>query len=201
MSAKLSPVDLAELAASADIRTRRGYFRADDRKPIPVAAWVVLGITAMSLAYYVSNNAVTTRKITDPDSENFSTTSPIPPTIPPEQVTAPDEPGKYVVVKPDIAPPPPIAEPATPTNLETPPPITPPSAAPMEAPEAAALDEPVEDNSAALAAEAERLARLKSPLIVFDNGEDGKKQLSVIAPEAIAPSLQQAEQAELPVAQ
>lgn len=204
MSAKLSPFDLAELAASADIRTRRANNNGNHRAPVLFAgihlgAWAVLGIAALGLAFYFSSNTAIPRKITDPDSENFSTTSPIPPTVPPEQVTAPEEDSKFVVIKPDVAPPPPLVEPVAPeepANLETPPPITAPTA-PVEA----SVPEPVEDNSAALAAEAERLARLKSPLIVFDNGEEAKKQQSLTSPQPIAPSLQQAEQADLPVAQ
>lgn len=196
MSENFTQQDYAQLAASADNRTgKRG--RSNTRATIPPAAWAVLALVGIAGFFWLSGDVGPERKITDPDSENFSTISPIPPTVPPSQVSAIEEPNesKFVVIEPEmaIAPPPPILQPAipaTPTNLESAPPITPPTAPAFQVPGNAPETEAPVDNSAEIARlramreaeverlrqlaaelEAERLARLKSPLIVFDGSQ------------------------------
>lgn len=223
MSENFTQEDYAHLAASADNRTGRGI-NPGGKKPIPPVAWAGLALVGIVGFFFISNDVGTSRKITDPDSEQFSTITPIPPSIPPDQATEvetkPDE--KFVVIEPDVAvaPPPPIIQPAiqaTPTKLETAPPITKPAAPAVpsvQVPGGSLEKEAPVDNSEEIArlralreaeaerlrqlaaeVEAERLARLKSPLIVFDDSEeeDDSQQRAVVPP-----STQQAAKAGVP---
>lgn len=227
MSENFSQDDYAALAASADNRTGRGINTSGSKKPIPPVAWAALALAGLVGFFFLTEDVTTNKKITDPDSEEFSTISPIPPTIPPDQVTAaeeePDE--KFVVVEPEvaIAPPPPIIQPAiqaTPVKLEEAPPITKPAAPAVPSVQVPGgelkAEEPV-DNSEEIARlralreaeverlrqlaaeeEAERLARLKSPLIVFDDSEEDDED---DANATVAPSTQQAARAGVPQGQ
>lgn len=226
MSENFSQSDYAQLAASADNRTGRGV-DSQSRPPIPPIAWAALVLVGVVGFFYISGDVGPGKKITDPDSEEFSTISPIPPTIPPNQVSAVQETDKekFVVIEPDvaIAPPPPIVQPAiqaTPIKLDEAPPITEPTAPgipSVQVPGNALEKEAPVDNSEEIArlralreaeaerlrqlaaeVEAERLARLKSPLIVFDDSElvDNND-----ANASVAPSTQQAARAGVPASQ
>lgn len=227
MSENFSQQDYAQLAASADNRTGRGVNNSQSRPPIPPIAWGALALVGVVGFFYLSGDVGPGKKMTDPDSEEFSTISPIPPTIPPTQVSAVEDTkkAKFVVIEPEvaIAPPPPIVQPAieaTPTKLDEAPPITEPTAPvvpSVQVPGDALEREAPVDNSEEIArlralreaeaerlrqlaaeVEAERLARLKSPLIVFDDSEEDDNDN---ANASVAPSTQQAARAGVPASQ
>ncbi|MGB8816848.1 MAG: type IV secretion system protein VirB10 [Rhizobiaceae bacterium] len=191
----LEPRDYADLAATTDFRANRKLDSAGKR-PIPPFAWAALGLAGLGVAYFATLDTGAPKLLTDPDSENFSTSTALPPVVPPrtQEPSAPSQ-DNVVKIEPQlpVAPPPPIITPAIP---QTPQSEIKAQIPPMEAPMPPAsplsvgqepLAEAAPDNSEEIArlralreAEAERLRalaeaqeqerqeRLKSALVAFD---------------------------------
>lgn len=194
----LEPRDYADLAASADFRAIR---KADSggKRPIPPFAWAALGIAGLTAIYFATLETGAPKLLTDPDSENFSTSSALAPVVPPKTLESPPVSSENIVkIEPllPVAPPPPIITPGLPATPQA---ESKAEIPPMEAPSAPAAPvaigtepsgESAPDNSAEIArlralreAEAERLRalaeaeeqerqeRLKSALVAFDGAD------------------------------
>ncbi|MEY9785387.1 type IV secretion system protein VirB10 [Sinorhizobium fredii] len=170
----LNEDEYRRLADSADITAARRSASPDSaRKPIPKGAYALLALAGLGGLWFLTQDTTPPRRLTDADAEQFSTTTPIPPTVPPEVEKEPEQNNRVVVEpEPEVAPPPPIVTPAAPAAPPiqeaaiSPPPLEPPAPA---APAPLALGnepEPV-DNSEA---EKKRWERLRSPMIVMNEG-------------------------------
>jgi hypothetical protein len=194
----LEPRDYADLAATTDFRANR-KLDSSGKRPIPPFAWAALGLAGLGVAYFATLDTGAPKLLTDPDSENFSTSTALPPLVPPktQEPSAPNQ-DNVVKIEPQlpVAPPPPIITPAIPQtpqsemNAQIPPIEAPmPPAAPLSVGQEP-LAETAPDNSAEIArlralreAEAERLRavaeaqeqerqeRLKSALVAFDGAD------------------------------
>jgi type IV secretion system protein VirB10 len=192
----LEPRDYADLAATTDFRANRKA-ESNGKRPIPPVAWTALGLAGLSVVYFATLDTGAPKLLTDPDSENFSTSTALPPVVPPKtlEATAPSH-ENVVKIEPQlpVAPPPPIITPAIPQTSQAEgnaqiPPIEAP-AAPLSIGQEPLAETPT-DNSLEIArlralreAEAERLRalaeaqeqerqeRLKSNLIAFDGADN-----------------------------
>ncbi|GGB09417.1 hypothetical protein GCM10011491_41740 [Brucella endophytica] len=164
----LSEEEYRQIAASSDISAERRSPGGGGRKSVPIPVMALAAIAGIGGIWFLTKDDTPPRRLTDPDTEAFSTTTPIPPTVPPAQVTESPASDNRVVMEPEanVAPPPPLVAPSAPA---TPPVqeavVAPP---PMEAPAAPApvsvSGEPAQvDNSKE---EEERWKRLRSDQLI-----------------------------------
>lgn len=163
----LSEDDYRRIADSTEIKAE-GRSGGHGGPNLSKGAIALLAIGGLGALWFLTQDNTPTRRLTDPDTEQFSSTRPVTPIVPPEQVEQKTDNDRVVVeTKEEVTPPPPLVTPAVPQEADALPEMEEPAPA-VSVPVVLGNEPAPVDNSAA---EKARWERLRSDMIVMNDGQ------------------------------